>query len=107
MSYNLQTWNKLISVSLCPEELEQLRKEQFINEILERTMEENEQVKYRIIEDVLERTEIKDKKQYIKVTQVMIVHFLDKLYFYRQQNARIACRCNISYFTFSFLYNIR
>jgi hypothetical protein len=74
-------------VSLCPEELEKFRGEQFINEILERTMEENEQVKYRIIEDVLERTEIKDKKQYIKVTQVMIVHFLDKIYFYRQQKS--------------------
>lgn len=85
MSYNLLSWNKLISESLCPEELEQLRGEQFINEIIQRTLEENEQVKYRIIEDVLERTKIKDKKQYIKVTQVMIVHFLDKLYLYRQQ----------------------
>ena len=85
MSYNLQSWNKLISESLCPEELQQLRGEEFIKEILKRTAEENEQVKYRIIEDVLERTKIKDKKQYIKVTQVMIVHLLDKLYTYRQQ----------------------
>jgi hypothetical protein len=85
MSYNLLTWNKLISESLCPQELEQLREEKIINEILERALEENEQVKYRVIEDVLERTKIKDKKQYIKVTQCMIVHFLDKLYLYRQQ----------------------
>jgi hypothetical protein len=87
MSYNLQSWNKLISESLCPEELEQLRGEQFMNEILERTMEQNEQVKYRIIEDLLERTRIKDKRQYIKVTQVMLVHFLDKLYSYGQQKS--------------------
>lgn len=85
MSYNLLSWNKLVSVSLCPEELEQLRGEQFLNEILEKTLAENEEVKYRIIKDVLERTKIKDKEQYIKVTQVMIVHFLDKIYFYRQQ----------------------
>jgi hypothetical protein len=85
MSYNLQSWNKFISESLCPEELEQLRGEEFMNEILERTMEQNEQVKYRIIEDLLERTKIKDKRQYIKVTQVMLVHFLDKLYSYGQQ----------------------
>jgi hypothetical protein len=87
MSYNLQSWSKLISVSLSPEELQQLRGEQFINELLERTIEENEQAKYRIIEDVLERTKIKDKRQYIKVTQVMIIHFLDKLYSYRQQRS--------------------
>jgi hypothetical protein len=74
-------------VSLSPEELQQLRGEQFINELLERTIEENEQAKYRIIEDVLERTKIKDKRQYIKVTQVMIIHFLDKLYSYRQQRS--------------------
>jgi len=74
-------------VSLSPEELQQLRGEQFIKELLERTLEENEQAKYRIIEDVLERTKIKDKRQYIKVTQVMIIHFLDKLYSYRQQRS--------------------
>lgn len=85
MSYNLQSWSKLISESLCPEELEQLGEEKFINEILQRAMGENERVKYRIIEDVLERTKIKDKRQYIKVTQVMIVHFLDKLYCYRKK----------------------
>lgn len=85
MSYNLQSWDKLISESLCPEELEQLKGEQFINEILERTMVKIEQVKYRVIEDVLERTKIKDKRQYIKVTQVMLVYFLDKLYSYGQQ----------------------
>ena len=93
MSYNLQSWNKLISESLCPEELEQLRGEEFMNEILERTMEQNEQVKYRIIEDLLERTKIKDKRQYIKVTQVMLVHFLDKLYSYGQQKSVNLCYC--------------
>ena len=85
MSYNLQSWNKLISESLCPEELKQSKGEEFINEVLDKTISESEQVKYRIIEDVLERTKIKDKRQYIKVTQVMIVHFLDKLYSYGQQ----------------------
>jgi len=87
MSYNLQTWNRLISESISPDELEQLGEDQFINEILERVMEENEQVKYRIIEDVLERSKIKDKRQYIKVTQVMIVHLLDKLFSYKQQRS--------------------
>jgi hypothetical protein len=50
-------------------------------------MVEKEQLKYRIIEDVLERTKIKDKRQYIKITQVMIVHFLDKLCIYRSQKS--------------------
>jgi len=62
-----------------------------MNEILERTIEQNEQVKYRIIEDVLERTKIKDRRQYIKVTQVMLVHFLDKLYSYGQQKGVNLC----------------
>lgn len=87
MSYNLQNWNKLISESLSPEELEHLRGEESIKEILERILKENEQVKNRIIEDVLETTKIKDKKQYINLTQAMIVHFLDKLYCYRQQKS--------------------
>lgn len=87
MSYNLQNWDRMVTETLHPSGIERFTDlSEFRNTILEQSSEENEKVRFRIIKDILERTKIKDKEQYIKVTQVMLVELLDKLYSYKQVN---------------------
>ena len=85
MSYNLQNWDKLVTETLNPSGMDSFTDfVEFKETVLKQSSEENERVRFRIIKDVLERTKIKDKEQYIRVTQVMLAELLDKLYFYKE-----------------------
>lgn len=85
MAYILQNWNKLVSETLHSSNVKQLSiTPESIENIVKESLDEFEKVKSHLIEDVIERIKVKDKKQYIKATQAMLVDLLDKLYSYKQ-----------------------
>ncbi len=85
MSYSLQNWNKLVTETLHSSNAKHFsHTPESIQNIIQQSKDEYEKVRNHLIEDILERVRIKDKKQYIKVTQVMLVDLLDKLYSYKQ-----------------------
>lgn len=84
MSYNLQYWNKLITETLHPSNLNHFSDtEEATHNLIKQSKDEYEKVKNLFINDILERPEIKDKQQYVKVIQVMLVRLLDQLYSYK------------------------
>ncbi len=94
MPNTLQMWNALISNTLHPDNVNLFsHKDESIALFIEQSTEQQEKVRNRLIEGVLERSKIKDKQHYVKLNQAMLIRLLDKLYSYQQYknlNSKIA-----------------
>ncbi len=80
----LDTWNKLIGTTFNPSNpvlftLPNESLQTFINQ----SEEEQEKVRALLIEGVIDKPIIRDKKQYIQVNQAIIIRLLDKIHSYK------------------------
>jgi hypothetical protein len=80
-------WNTLISGQLNPSNgiIFTLTKES-INELVSQSEVEQEAVRSRLIEGILDKTKISDKHQYVQLNQAILIRLLDKLYSYKQDS---------------------
>jgi hypothetical protein len=89
MITTLQKWNSLINETLHPSNHSDLIiSDELIENVLKQSKEEHNIVRNLIVQDILERKKIKDKKQYISLIQLMLVDLIDKLY-YNQQSFKL------------------
>jgi len=86
MPFTLENWNALINTTLHPanENLLSLPDES-LQIIIQQSKEEEDKVRTLFLEGILERPKVKDKQQYVKLNQTMLIRMLDKLYYYRQK----------------------
>ena len=56
-----------------------------IQVFIEQSKEEQDKVRTLFLEGILGRPKIKDKQQYVKINQCMLIRLLDKLYSYKQE----------------------
>ncbi|MEJ7820698.1 MAG: hypothetical protein WKF85_00175 [Chitinophagaceae bacterium] len=86
MPLALENWNALINTTLHPanENLLSLPDESLLI-IIQHSKDEEDRVRTLFLEGILERPKVKDKQQYVKLTQAMLIRMLDKLYFYSQK----------------------
>lgn len=85
MSFILQHWDYLIGTTLYPENLHLFsHNEESLQIFIEQSQAEQDNVRTALIEGMLERVEIRDKQQYVKINQVMVIRLLDKLDGYKQ-----------------------
>src|SRR5687768_7560927 len=78
-------WNTLISGPLNPSNgiIFTLTKES-INELVSQSEAEQEAVRSRLVEGILDKTKISDKHQFVQLNQAILIRLLDKLYSYKQ-----------------------
>lgn len=80
MMNTLQKWNELINETLNPSITTGLIfTDEFIQRVLHESKEEQRRVRSLIVQDVLERIKIRDKKQYVRLIQLLLVNLIDKL----------------------------
>lgn len=81
----LSKWNSLIAGTLNPANgiVSALNKEA-ICELIGQSAAEAERVKADLIKEMVNKSEIGDKHQYIQLNQAILIHLLDKLHFYTQ-----------------------
>jgi hypothetical protein len=86
VTFPLQHLDKLISETLHPTNnaLFSLTDES-IRIFIEESKEQQDKVRTLFLEGILERPKIKDKQQYVRLNQVMLICLIDKLYSYRQR----------------------
>jgi len=86
MSFTLQNWNTLITTTLHPANYTLIsHMDESIQVFIEQSKEEQDKVRTLFLEGILERPKIKDKQQYVKINQCMLIRLLDKLYSYKQE----------------------
>lgn len=97
MINTLQKWNTLINETLLPSNHSDLIiADELIQRALCQSEEEQKMVRNQIVQDVLERIKIKDKKQYISLIQLLLVSLMDKLY-YNQQTLKLPEKIHLLY----------
>ena len=86
MSFILQHWDNLIGSTLYPENLHLFsHNEESMQIFIEQSEAEQDNVRMVLIRGMLESVEIRDKQQYVKINQVMLIQLLNKLNTYKQQ----------------------
>ena len=86
MLFTLQNWNTLITTTLHPANYTLIsHMDESIQIFIEQSKEEQDKVRTLFLEGILERPKIKDKQQYVKINQALLIRLLDKLYSYRQR----------------------
>lgn len=85
MSSILQHWENLVCTTLNPENLHFfLHNDESVQIFIEQSRAEQGNSRTVLIEGILERVEIRDKQQYVKINQVMLIRLSDKLDRYKQ-----------------------
>jgi len=85
MSYILQNWNILITSTLHPTNLDLFScTDESIQNRITQSKEEQDKVRTLFLEGILERPKVKDRQQYVKLNQVILIRLLDQLFSYRQ-----------------------
>lgn len=84
MINTLQNWNRLLNESLS--HANHSLSEELAESILSQLKEEKNNVRQMIVEDILERTKLKDKKEYIRLFQLLLATMMDKLFCHQQEH---------------------
>ena len=87
MEMILTKWDKLINETLNPfsQNINTLTDE-LIKTIIADTEAEKAALKATLIKDIINTTAIKDKEQYVHITQALLIRMLNKIYTYRKHN---------------------
>ncbi|HUZ60578.1 MAG TPA: hypothetical protein VMU83_17535 [Hanamia sp.] len=81
----LQYWNTLIHQTLLPErECPSVVTDESIESFIKQFEEEQDKVHNLLLEGMLKRSKLKDKQQWVRITQAMLIRLIDKLYSYTQ-----------------------
>jgi hypothetical protein len=85
MSYILQNWNILITSTLHPTNLDLFSyTDESIQNRIAQSKDEQDKVRTLFLEGILERPKVKDRQQYVKLNQVILIRLLDQLFSYMQ-----------------------
>jgi hypothetical protein len=85
MSFTLENWNALIRTTLLPSNNDLLAlSNESIAILVKVTKDEEDRVRTLFLEGMLQRKKVKDKQQFVKLNQAMLIRLLDKLSFYRK-----------------------
>ncbi len=80
MMNTLQKWNVLINETLNPRVTTDLIiTDELFQKVLYESREEQKRLRDLIVQDVLEKMKMKDKKQYVRLFQLLLVNLIDKL----------------------------
>lgn len=85
MINTLQNWNTLLNQTLS--QANHSLSEELAESILSQSKEEQNNVRQMIVEDILERTKLKDKKEYIRLIQLLLVTMMDKVFCHQHECA--------------------
>jgi hypothetical protein len=86
MPFILQHWNTLITTTLHPTNNDLLSlTDESIQIFIKQSKEEHDKVQTLFLDGILERPKVRDKQQYVKLNQAMLIRLLDKLYSYKQK----------------------
>jgi len=86
MPFTLENWNVFINSTLQPSHGSLLSlSNQSLQSLAKQSKDEEDRVRTLFLEGILERPKVRDKQQYVKLTQAMLIRMLDKLYFYSQK----------------------
>ncbi|HEY5461665.1 MAG TPA: hypothetical protein VIJ95_00275 [Hanamia sp.] len=81
----LQYWNTLIHTTLLPpRECQSVLTDESIENFIKQSEEEQDKVRTSFLEGMLKRSKLKDKQQWVRITQAMLIRLIDKLYSYTQ-----------------------
>ncbi|MEJ7823065.1 MAG: hypothetical protein WKF85_12130 [Chitinophagaceae bacterium] len=80
----IQKWENLINNTLNPMSASNRLTDDIIKSLIAESELEKENVRYLLIEAVVDRQKIGDKQQYVQVIQAMLIRLLDKLHYYKQ-----------------------
>ena len=81
----LQYWNTLIHTTLLPvRECPSVLTDESIERFIKQSNEEQDKVHTSFLEGMLKRSKFKDKQQWVRITQAMLIRLIDKLYSYTQ-----------------------
>lgn len=81
----LQYWNTLIQTTLLPVgECPSVLTDESIDSFVKQSEEEQDKVRNSFLEGMLKRSKLKDKQQWVRITQAMLIRLIDKLFSYTQ-----------------------
>jgi len=81
----LNKWDTMIIVDLSPDNAAlSLLTEASIQSVIKESEEERSKIRILLIEVLIDSPKTTDKQTYVHLNQAMLIHLLDKLYFYRQ-----------------------
>jgi len=81
----LQYWNNLIHTTLSlAREFPSVLTDESIETFIKQSEEEQDKVRTSFLEGMLKRSKLKDKQQWVRITQAMLIRLIDKLYSYTQ-----------------------
>ena len=81
----LQHWNTLINTTLLPaRECPSALTDESIEMFIKQSEEEQDKVRALFLEGMLKRSKLKDKQQWVRITQAMLIRLINQLYSYTQ-----------------------
>ncbi len=81
----LDKWNTIINGMLNPVNTnDDLSDEDAVQLVINESEEDHQTIRSMLIEDLIEKPNVMDKEQYVKVNQTLLVRILDKLFAYSQ-----------------------
>ncbi len=92
----LQNWDSLIQVALNPLDIVPTLSEETVQNIIQQSRQEKEMVVTQFLRGMLKRKKIKDKQQWVHITEVMLIELMDKIYSYNdsvKENKSISYLC--------------
>ncbi|HUZ57813.1 MAG TPA: hypothetical protein VMU83_03425 [Hanamia sp.] len=81
----LDKWNTMINGKLNPlNTIDDLSDAEAVQLVINESEEDQQTIRSMLIEDLIEKHNVMDKQQYVKVNQTLLIRILDKLFLYSQ-----------------------
>ncbi len=86
MSFELENWNIFINTTLHPANGNLLSlPDESLQSLIKQSKDEEDRVRTLFLEGILERPKVRNKQQYVKLSQAMLIRMLDRVYYYQHK----------------------